>query len=71
MKLDDAVQRRASITETIMEWGAPSGKRWLSDGRTVYTWAIPWARRSVDPLCAIVITASAENTVEAFTCRHC
>jgi hypothetical protein len=71
MKLDDAVQRRASITETIMEWGAPRGKRWLSDGRIVYTWTIPWAWRSVDPLCTIVITASAENTVEAYTYRHC
>ena len=38
MKLDDAVQRHASIDERIVDWGAPAGKNVLSDGRIVYTW---------------------------------
>ncbi len=71
MKLDDAVQRRASITEPILEWGAPSGKHALNDGRIVYTWKIPWTWNSVDPLCTIVITASADNIVEKYDYHSC
>jgi hypothetical protein len=71
MKLDDAVQRHASITERIMEWGAPSEKHTLSDGRIVYTWKIPWTWSSVNHLCTIAITASADNTVESYNYRYC
>ncbi len=71
MKLDDAVQRQASITERILEWGAPSGKKPLPDGRVLYTWEIPWAWKSVDPLCTVLITASAANTVESYTYHDC
>jgi hypothetical protein len=71
MKLDDAVERHASITERIMEWGAPSGKQVLRDGRFIYTWEIPWAWHSVEPMCTVVITASAENTVETYRYQDC
>ena len=71
VKLEDAVQRRASVTERILEWGAPSGKRPLKDGRFLYTWEIPWAWNSIDPLCTVEITASSENTIEGYAYHDC
>ena len=84
MKLDDAVQRHASIDERIIDWGAPSGKDTLSDGRIVYTWKNPWTGSyvnyaagpggqaySAQHWCTIVITASADNTVESFKYSDC
>lgn len=83
IKLDDAVQRHASIDERIMEWGGPSGKDPLTDGRFVYTWKRPWTGNyvnygvpggqaySVQHLCTIVITASADNTVQSYNYSDC
>jgi len=83
MKLDDAVQRHASIDERIMEWGAPWGKGPLSDGRVVYTWKIPWTGSyvnygvpggqayTVQHWCTIIITATADNTVQSYNYRDC
>jgi len=42
IKLDRAVERKASIDERIVDWGAPDSKASLSDGRVVYTWKMPW-----------------------------
>ncbi|MBH0178417.1 MAG: hypothetical protein HP491_11265 [Nitrospira sp.] len=83
LKLDDAVQRHASIDERIMEWGAPSGKDALSNGRIVYTWKRPWTGNYVNygvpggqvyssqHLCTIVIAASADNTVQSYNLNDC
>jgi hypothetical protein len=83
MKLDDAVQRRASIDERIVDWGAPAGKTTLSDGRIVYTWTHPWTDHSVNyntkgnqayavqHMCTIVITTSADNTIQGYNYRDC
>lgn len=83
MKLNDAAQRHTSIDERIMEWGAPSGKDALSDGRFVYTWKRPWTWSGVNygvpggqvyssqHLCTIVITASADNTVQSYNLNDC
>lgn len=84
IKLDTAVEHHASIDERIIEWGSPTGKDSLSDGRFVYTWKIPWTGNyvnyaagpggqaySVQHWCTIVITASADNTVQSYTYRDC
>lgn len=83
VKLDDAVQRHASIDERIMDWGAPSGKDSLSDGRLVFTWKMPWTGSyvnyavpggqaySAQHWCTIVITTSADNTVQSYNYRDC
>ena len=83
VKLDDAVQRHASIDERIIDWGTPSGKDPLSDGRVVYTWKFPWTSSdvnyaapggqaySVQRVCTVVITASADNKVQSYNYRDC
>ncbi len=86
LKLDDAVHRHALIDERIMEWGTPSGKDPLSDGRVVYTWKMPWSGRQLNPmnpgdpynqafavqhLCTVVITAGSDNTVQSYNYRDC
>jgi hypothetical protein len=83
MKLDDAVQRRASIDERIVDWGTPAGKTTLSDGRVVYTWTLPWTGHHVDyntkgnqayavqHVCTVVITASADNQIQSYNYRDC
>jgi hypothetical protein len=82
-KLDDAVQRHASIDERIIDWGAPSGKDSLSDGRMVYTWKLPWTSHHVNyntkgntayatqHVCTIVITAFEDNTIQTYNYRDC
>lgn len=83
VKLDDAVQRQASIDERIIDWGAPSGKDSLSDGRLVYTWKIPWTGNyvnygvpggqaySVQHWCTVVVTTSANNQIQSYNYRDC
>jgi hypothetical protein len=82
-KLDAAVQRHASIDERIIDWGTPSGKDLLSDGRIVYTWKLPWTGNYINygvpggqayPVqhwCTIIITAAADNTVQSYKYRDC
>ena|SRR6476620_8451248 len=79
-KLDDAVKRHASIDERIMEWGAPSAKETLTDGRFVYTWKLPWSDEqfltggnaySIPHECTVVITTSSDNAIQSYTTDDC
>lgn len=82
-KLDNAVERKASIDERIIDWGAPDSKAQLSDGRMVFTWKKPWTSSQVhyaaptqqvytaQHLCTIVITTSAESIIESYNYRDC
>ena len=79
-KLDDAVQRHASIDERIMEWGEPSAKETLNDGQIIYTWKLPWSDEqflsagnaySIPHACTVVITTSSDNAVQSYKTDDC
>jgi hypothetical protein len=79
-KLDDAVQRHASIDERIMEWGAPSTTETLNDGQIVYTWNLPWSDEqfltggnaySIPHKCTVVITSSADKAIQSYKTDDC
>jgi hypothetical protein len=78
--LDDAVQRRASIDERILDWGASNTKETMSDGRVVYTWKFPWSEEQIltdmnafpiQHVCTVVITSSSDNAVQSYTTDDC
>jgi hypothetical protein len=83
IKLDSAVERKASIDERIVGWGAPDSKAPLSDGRVVYTWKMPWTSSGVNyavpggqayssqHLCTVAITVTSDNIVQNYNYRDC
>ena len=83
IKLDSAVERKASIDERIIDWGGPDRKEPLSDGRIVYTWKMPWTSSDVNyavrggqayssqHVCTIVITVTSDNVVQSYNYRDC
>ena len=83
IKLNSAVERKASIDERIIDWGAPDKKEPLSDGRIVYTWKMPWTSigvnyavsgdqaYSMQHACTIVITVTSDNVVQSYNYRDC
>lgn len=83
IKLDSAVERKASIDERIVDWGAPDSKAPLSDGRVVYTWKMPWTSSGVNyavpggqaysrqHLCTVAVTVTSDNIVQRYNNRDC
>ena len=83
IKLDSAVERKASIDERIVDWGAPDSKAPLSDGRVVYTWKMPWTSSGVNyavpggqayssqHLCTVAITVTSDNIIQSYNYRDC
>ena len=79
-KLDDAVQRHASIDERMAEWGVPTAKETLNDGQVVYTWKLPRSDEQILPdgnaftiprECAVVVTASSDNAIQSYKTDDC
>lgn len=83
IKLESKLQRDTLIDDWIEELGSPNGTNTLSDGRTVYTWQIPWVEKGINygvpggqaytahHWCTIVITTSPSNSVLGHNFRDC
>jgi hypothetical protein len=78
--LEDAAHRHASIDERITDWGPPSEKETLSDGRLAYTWKFPYAEEQILPemtafrvqhVCTVVITTSVDNAIQSYKMDDC
>ncbi|HET8720618.1 MAG TPA: hypothetical protein VFM24_01235 [Nitrospira sp.] len=79
-KLDDAVQRHASIEERIAEWGEPNEKETLKDGQLLYTWKLPWSEEqflpdgTAYPLqhgCTVFVTLSSDHVIQSYKTDDC